>query len=701
MSIIELMEKAFLNGLVATGLTTEDEYRKLVNILFKCNTQYHSGEDTDIPDETYDRYYKMVKDYEAAHPKLIVANSPTQYVGSKVGVGQVKPHGFKMLSLSNCLDMSELKEWLLSIYHDPMFSEIKPSFVAEPKYDGCAITLDYNAGILEEARTRGDGEEGEVVTLQIQTVHNIPTQLLWELKGEIRGEVVLYKEDFERINANGGRVYANPRNAVAGLLRTQDLNRLQQTPLRFLQYSIHTKEVHDIPSVSETLRYLKSEGFTNALDVGFKSIMSKEIDSADDLIAWAEKTVSEYTASRESFPMQIDGIVFKVDDYPHQDMLGMNNREPRYATAYKFPPEQGYSYLESVDWQVGRTGALTPVANIRPIPLGGTIVSRVTLHNRKEIERLGICIGSRVEVVRSGDVIPKILSATTEIREGEDVTHGAHPIEIPSVCPCCKEQLDVEETELICHAYTGCSAVRLARLEYFVSRDGIDLKGFGPAVMKALYTSGEKISTVKEFLTYFLNHAKEDIIAQYPGIPGIEKLVDVFNARIASIPAIDFIAALGFHRVGHTVARKLIEEFNTLDDLMELGRLSDRMIKIRLCDIDGISAKIALSIRDFVQSPDVRAAYLMLKGSFTYPVIAGDALQGRTFVLTGKWSDISRDVAKEIISSNGGRIGSNPAKVTALIVGNGGNGTPAKIKKATEANVPVLSWSEFKINYTL
>lgn len=701
MSVTRLLETAFLNSLASSGLTSEEDYKKLVNILFKLNLQYHSGEHTELSDELYDRYYRMIKDYETAHPKLTVPNSPTQYIGSKVGVGEIKPHGVKMLSLSNCLNIEELKEWLLSIYHDPIFSTVKPSFVAEPKYDGCAITLEYDVGTLNEARTRGDGTEGEVVTMQVLTIDDIPTQMLWQYSGEIRGEVVLYKEDFDSINASGGKTYANPRNAVAGMLRTQDLSRLSKTPLHFLQYSIHSKESHDIPSVSETHRYLKTEHFINALDVSLKSIAAKEIDSADDLIAWAEKTVSEFTAARDNFPMQIDGIVFKVDAYAHQELLGLNNREPRYATAYKFPPERGFSYLESVDWQVGRTGALTPVANIQSIPLGGTIVSRVTLHNRKEIERLGIHIGSRVEVVRSGDVIPKIINATTEHSNDDTVTRETYPIEIPTVCPCCKEQLDVEETELICHAYTGCSAVRLARLEYFVSRDGIDLKGFGPAVMKALYTSGEKISTVKEFLTYFLNHAKEDIIAQYPGIPGIEKLVDVFNARIASIPAIDFIAALGFHRVGHTVARKLIEEFKTLDDLMELGRLSDRMIKIRLCDIDGISAKIALSIRDFVESPDVRAAYLMLKGRFTYPVSVGNVLEGKSFVLTGKWSDINRDSAKDIIRSNGGRVGSNPANADGLIIGNGGNGTPAKIKKAKEAEVAVLSWTEFKTQYTL
>lgn len=699
------MIKLFLQSLL-DPLEDFAAYRRLAVALYIANNDYHNGVPTGISDESYDRLYRRLLEFEKDHPQDVLDLSPTQSVGAKVKGGVVKVHGTPMLSLSNCLNQEELLDWVKDVLKNEYYATI-PSFtlVAEPKYDGCAVTLQYENGDLVEARTRGDGVEGEVITPQILTIKNIPISLKEPYTGEIRGEVVLFHKDFDELNARGDKVYANPRNAVAGLIRLQDMKRLSSIPLHFMQYSIHPVPVFKKTPTSTVLQvheWLSDEGFDNANDVLISYVPITKNLSEEDIRARLEEIVSTFTEQRKELSMMIDGIVFKINGYAAYPSFGSTTREPRYATAFKFPPEEGNSYVESVDWQVGRTGALTPVANIQPLPLGGTIVSRVTLHNRREIERLGICIGSMVRVVRSGDVIPKIISATSVTEF--PASHGCYPVDVPTHCPHCESYLRVEETELFCPNFYNCPEIVKQRLEYFVSRDGIDLKGFGPSVINALYTGGEKIKSVKEFLDYFLSHATEDICAQYRGIPAIEKLVDTFNKRIHNLNAVDLMAAMGIPRVGHTVSRKLIEEYGSLDMILFMSELSDAALKENLCNIDGISDITALAIRDFIETPDVTGTWQILRLAgvqLLYPKKSGDTLKGMTFVVTGKWSDISRDGAKDIILSLGGKIGSNPGAATVLIVGNGGNATPNKVKKAKDNSVPVLSWSEFKTQYNI
>lgn len=681
-------------------------YRRLATTLYIANKDYHNGVESGISDETYDQLYRRLLDYEKEHPDHVVSLSPTQYVGSKVNAGTVKEHGTPMLSLSNCLTEDELFEWVKDVLKNDYYATI-PSFtlVAEPKYDGCALTLQYENGDLIEARTRGDGVEGEVVTAQALTIRNVPKRLNEPYTGEIRGEVVLYHKVFEDLNEKSEKPYANPRNAVAGLIRLRDMKRLSNIPLNFIQYSIHPVPVFKktpTSTVLEVQEWLGKEGFENAADILHAHLPITKKHTDEEIRSRLQEIIDIFSNQRKDLSMMIDGIVFKINSYAAYPSFGETSREPRYATAFKFPPEEGNSYVESVDWQVGRTGALTPVANIRPLPLGGTIVSRVTLHNRREIERLGLCIGSMVRVVRSGDVIPKIISATSVTPEPS--SHGCYPVEVPTHCAHCNSELRVEETELFCPNFHDCPEIVKQRLEYFVSRDGIDLKGFGPSVINTLYTSGERIKSVKEFLDYFLNHTAEDICAQYRGIPAIEKLVDTFNQRIHNLNAVDLMAAMGIPRVGHTVSRKLIEEYGSLDNILFLGELSDAALKEKLCNIDGISDVTALAIRDFIETPDVTGTWHILRLAgiqLLYPKKTGDTLKGMTFVVTGKWSDISRDGAKDLILSMGGKIGSNPGSATALIVGNGGNATPNKVKKAKDNSVPVLSWSEFKVQFNI
>lgn len=699
------MIKLFLQSLL-DPLEDFATYRRLAVALYIANNDYHNGVPTGISDESYDRLYRRLLEFEKDHPQDVLDLSPTQTVGAKVKGGVVKVHGTPMLSLSNCLNQEELLDWVKDVLKNEYYATI-PSFtlVAEPKYDGCAVTLQYENGDLVEARTRGDGVEGEVITPQILTIKNIPISLKEPYTGEIRGEVVLFHKDFDELNARGDKVYANPRNAVAGLIRLQDMKRLSSIPLHFMQYSIHPVPVFKKTPTSTVLQvheWLSDEGFDNANDVILSHVPIAKNLSEEDIRSRLEEIVSTFTEQRKDLSMMIDGIVFKINGYDAYPSFGSTTREPRYATAFKFPPEEGNSYVESVDWQVGRTGALTPVANIRPLPLGGTIVSRVTLHNRREIERLGLNIGSMVKVVRSGDVIPKIISATNTTEHS--VAHGSYPVEVPTHCVHCDSELRVEETELFCPNFYHCPEIVKQRLEYFVSRDGIDLKGFGPSVINVLYTSGEKIKSVREFLDYFLNHTSEDICAQYPGIPAIEKLVEVFNTRIRNLNAVDLMAAMGMPRVGHTLSRKLIDEFGDFFSVIELGHLTDAARVDRLCRIDGISKVTALAIRDFVETPDVLGTWYILQSAgipLLYPKKSGDTLKDMTFVFTGKWPDVNRDTAKELILSLGGKIGSNPAIATALIVGNGGNATPNKVKKAKDNSVPVLSWSEFKSQYNI
>ncbi|HYW04658.1 MAG TPA: NAD-dependent DNA ligase LigA [Gammaproteobacteria bacterium] len=644
------------------------------------NRRYYVEDNPAIPDAEYDRLMRELEALEAGHPELVTPDSPTQRVGGPAaeGFAEVR-HEVPMLSLENAFSDEELEAFDRRV-RERLERETAIEYCAEPKLDGLALSLLYRDGALARAATRGDGTAGEDVTANVRTIRAVPLRLTgdgWPPRLEVRGEVYMTRHGFERLNLRMGReqqrAFVNPRNAAAGSLRQLDPQVTAQRPLRFYAYGCGLVEGSQLPDRQlDLLERLKDWGLP-------VSPLVRRVTGLDGCLGYYR----EMAQRRDSLDFDIDGVVFKVDRTDYQRELGFVARAPRWAIAHKFPAEEALTKIREVEFQVGRTGALTPVARLEPVFVGGVTVSNATLHNMDEIERKDVRIGDVVYVRRAGDVIPEIVRVVTERRPP-----GVRRIELPERCPVCGAEVERAEGEAVarCTGGLACEAQRKESLKHFASRRAMDIDGLGEKLVDQLVDRG-------------LVRDASDLYGLDAGtLAGLERMGEKSAANL--VAAIDhsrqttlarFLHALGIREVGEATAQALAGHFGDLDPLMEADPET-------LTQVPDVGPVIAGHIHRFFRQAHNRRVIQALRDRGVRWERAGAAggsqrLAGRTFVLTGALESMTRDEAREAIQRRGGRVTGGVSGRTSYVVA--GEDPGSKLERARELGVDVLDEAAF------
>ncbi len=641
--------------------------------------RYYVLDDPILSDGEYDALFRELLTLEQEHPELVTADSPSHRVGGPpLQAFDPVEHGTPMLSLDNIFSAAEFAafEEKLRRY---LKAETPLRFFGEPKLDGLAVELVYRHGVLVTGSTRGDGLVGENITAQLKTVQSIPLRLQ-EANGVrapeeliVRGEVFLPKDGFLQLNrqreAEGLPLFANPRNAAAGSLRQLDPRITAKRPLAFFVYGMGNPEVVAASSQEALLVALAHFGFP--------------VNPLVKVCADAEAVEQHYRQlldARHELSYEIDGMVVKVDDLVLQQRLGATARAPRWAVAWKFPATQATTVVEAVEFQVGRTGAVTPVAHLRPVEVNGVVVRRATLHNRDEIERKDLRVHDTVLVQRAGDVIPEIVKVVTELRNGDE-----QPILFPVACPECGAPLETNAEEAVIRCVNpDCPAQHLQKLIYFAGKNGLDLEGLGKKNVEQLVREG----LLRSLPDFFRLDAER--LARLEGW-GEKSAQNVLLAieRKKNLGLAQLLRALGIRHVGEVTAGLLARQFTDLAQLMASG-------KERLAQIDGIGEQTAESLAEYFQDPDNRATIeqLLALGLVVRSQEPHTAsLAGRVFLFTGTLKSLSREEAKQLVKAQGGQVASSIGhRVTDVVVGGKAG---SKRKKAEELGLPLLSEENF------
>ncbi len=640
------------------------------------NYRYYVLDDPEISDAEYDRLLRELQEIEAGHPELVTIDSPTRRVGAppleKFGTGR---HAVPMLSLENAFDAGEMAEFDRRV-RARLEVDGPIDYCAEPKLDGLAVSLLYEDGVFIRGLTRGDGVTGEDVTVNLRTLDSLPLRLRGDTppdRLEVRGEVFMPKDGFERLNAEhlerGVKPFANPRNAAAGSLRQLDSGVTARRPLRLYCYSVGLVEGAELPPTQyRTLEWL--------LALGLPVTPERRVVAG---LEEARTCYEELASRRAEMPCEIDGVVFKVDDLAQQRELGYVARAPRWAIAWKFPAEEQITVLHSVEFQVGRTGALTPVARLEPVTVAGARVSNATLHNMDEIARKDVHIGDTVVIRRAGDVIPEVVRVLPEKRP-----RGARMPEMPAQCPICGSDVVREEGQAA-HRCTGglfCRAQRKEAIKHFASRRALDIDGLGDRIIEQL-VERELIEHVDQLFSLSAEQlAGLDRMAE----KSARNLVDALE-RSKQTSLDRFIYALGIREVGEATARALAAHFGSLDRLMAAS-------EDELVDVPDVGPVVAHSIRTFFDQPHNREVIEALrKAGVTWkegpPADAGERpLAGRTYVLTGTLDSMTREEAGERLRTLGAKVSGSVSKKTTAVIAGASPGS--KADKARELDVPVL-----------
>lgn len=638
------------------------------------NIRYYVHDEPKITDAEYDSLLCRLEQIEAEHPELRTLDSPTQRVGAPPAEAfAAVRHLSPMLSLDNVFRVEELREFDRRLRE--RLGGSAPAYVCEPKLDGLAVNLCYRDGVLERGATRGDGETGEDITANLRTLDTIPLRL--QGAGvpqliEVRGEVYMPLSGFAALNAEaerrGEKVFVNPRNAAAGSLRQLDSRITARRPLVFCAYGVGRIDGWDSPATQgDLLLQLRDWGFP----------ISPLLEIAPD-VAGAAAYFERLGEMRPALDYAIDGAVFKVDRLDWQQVLGFIARAPRWAVACKFPAEEATTALLDVEFQVGRTGTVTPVARLRPVFVGGVTVSNATLHNADEIERLGARIGDTVVVRRAGDVIPQVVRVVVELRPDD-----ARVIRYPDVCPECRSALERTPGEVVVRCTGGliCPAQRRESIRHFASREAMDIQGLGEKLIEQLVARG-LVTTVAD-----LYKLRQESLVQLERMA--QKSADRLLAAIAAsrqTTLARFLYALGIREVGQATARMLANEFGSLEALMEADLE-------RLQSIRDVGPVVAGHIRSFFDNPDNRAVIAALMASgVTWPDQAPDSrplpLAGQTWVLTGTLETLTREEARERLEALGARVaGSVSAQTHALVAGARAG---SKLATALELGVSII-----------
>ena len=641
-----------------------DKITALRAALHHHNHKYYVENAPEISDFEFDKMMRELIDLEAEHPEYADENSPTMRVGSdRTSEFKSVRHRYPMLSLSNTYSMEELGEFVTRVENEQGQTE----FVCELKFDGTAISLTYENGRLVRAVTRGDGESGDDVTANVRTIGSVPLTLTGDYPAEfeIRGEIFMPYASFDRLNmereAAGEQLFANPRNAAAGTLKQQQSSVVAKRGLDCTLYQIASREL-SITSHWETLMKARSWGFKI-------SEHAKVCRSREEIEAFIEY----WDTARKELPFPTDGIVIKVNDFAKQRQLGFTAKSPRWAVAYKFKAEQALTRLLSVDFQVGRTGAITPVANLEPVLLAGTVVKRATLHNAEQIELMDIRLGDMVYVEKGGEIIPKITEVELSERNAE-----SRPFEYITECPECGTELVRYEGEAkhYCPNQGGCRPQILGRIVHFIRRKALDIDGLGGETVELLYNSG----LVKNVADLYDLRATDLSVLPRLG----EKSADNIIGSIASsreVPFARVLFGLGIRFVGETTAKYLAQHFKSMESLMQAT-------KEELMESDEVGDKIADSIIEYFADEDniaiiERLRRAGLRFEEEAKVLHSECLAGKNVVISGKFIDHTRDELKELIELNGGKNQSGVSANTDFIVA-GENMGPAKLQKATK-----------------
>ena len=661
-----------------------DQLPTLKHKLNTHNYRYYVLDDPSVPDAEYDRLFQQLQVIEQKNPDLITADSPTQRVGA-APLGKFKQikHKLPMLSLSNAFNDEDLENFEQRL-QDRLGNSESIEFVAEPKLDGVAVSLLYENGHLIYGATRGDGEVGEDITQNVRTIKSIPLALLGEgypKMIEVRGEIFMPKHAFESLNAEAiksdSKPFVNPRNAAAGSLRQLDSRVTAKRSLRMCAYSIGYIEAGELGSTTPVLPNNHYDTLKNL------SVWGLAINKEMQLVTGA-KACSQYhqalSVRRDALSYEIDGIVFKVNKFEQQNKLGFVSRSPRWAIAYKFPAQEEITSLRSVDFQVGRTGALTPVARLEPVFVGGVTVSNATLHNMDEIKRLGIHIGDQVIIRRAGDVIPKVVKVVSEKRP-----ENASKIELPSECPVCGSSVVILEGEAIarCTGNLVCSAQLKESIKHFASRKALDIEGLGHKLIDQLVDK----ELVKNIADLFRLQANDLALLERMASKSANKLVKAINeAKETSLAK--FIFALGVREVGETTAALLSKKFETIDNISNASILS-------LESTQDIGPIMANNIFSFFSSSENKQKIdeLISLGICFKPVEQENKqsimLDGLRFVLTGTLPNMSRDEMKVLLIERGAKVSGSVSKNTSYLVA--GESAGSKLKKAVELGVKILN----------
>jgi DNA ligase (NAD+) len=642
---------------------------------------YYVVDDPEISDLEFDKLMQQLKDLEAQHPELIRADSPTQRVGGKPREGFVKvPHSSPMLSLDNTYSEKELRDWERRIHELSGRSEV--DYVCELKLDGMSLALIYEDGKLVRGITRGDGSVGEDVTLNVRTVRSVPLSIPKEklkkagIPGdfEVRGELLMPTASFKKINEererNGLPTFANPRNFTAGTVRQLDSNITAARRLDYFPYILLQNGRTYFDRHSKTLEALHASGFK-------VNPNHKLVRSMDEVWAF----IQQWEEKRDSLPYEIDGIVIKVDRTSLQDELGFTGKAPRWAIAYKYAARGAVTKLENVRWQVGRTGKLTPVAELTPVAIGGTTVRNATLHNMDEIERLGVKIGDWVRVERGGDVIPKVVEVDKEH------PRGRKEIEAPEKCPVCGTKVVRTEGEVDYRCVNAnCPAKLRETILHFASRGVMNIDGMGDALVNQLTERG----LVKNVADIY-KLTKDDLLSlERMGDKSAQNILDeIENSK--KLPLERVIYGLGIRMVGERTAQFLAEHFGSMEALESAG-------VEELQDVNEVGPRIAESIAEFFGIAAnrklverLREAGLKLTGQKKQ---RGTKLVGKTFVLTGTLAHFTRDEAKKMIEDAGGKVTGSVSKKTDYVVA--GTDAGSKLDKAKELGVHVIDEKEMQ-----
>lgn len=657
-----------------------EQIKALREELNQHNYNYYVLDNPTISDFEFDGKLKLLQELESKHPEYFDENSPTQRVGGAVTKNfETIVHENRMYSLDNSYSKEDLLDW--EVRAQKILGNVPMSYVCELKYDGASISITYENGKLKRALTRGDGFQGDDVTNNIKTIKAVPIQLKGDFpeKFDIRGEIILPLAGFEKMNQElieiGETPYSNPRNTASGSLKLQDSAEVAKRPLDCLLYSLVAA---NLPFSSHF------EGLEKARQWGFKvPAQSKLANSMDEVFEFIEY----WDTHRHNLPYETDGVVIKVNDLNHQGELGYTAKSPRWAIAYKFKAEQVSTKLNSISYQVGRTGAITPVANLEPVKLAGTIVKRASLHNADQIEKLDIRIGDEVFVEKGGEIIPKIIGVDLSKRNANAVV-----TEYISKCPECDTILERKEGEAnhYCPNFYGCPPQIIGRIQHYITRKAMDIEGLGGETVALLFNNGlvtnyADLYELKKEQIIPLERMAEKSAENL--INGIEKSKEIKFDRV--------LYALGIRYVGETVAKKLAKHYKSIEAIAAAS-VTD------LTFVDEIGEKIAQSVVEFFQNQENQIIVNRLKQYGVQLELVeeenttiSDKLSGKIFVVSGVFEKFSRDELKKAIEDNGGKVGSSISAKTNYVVA-GDNMGPAKLEKANQLGVPIISETDFE-----
>jgi len=657
----------------------EAKIQELRSALREHNYNYYVLDNPTISDFEFDMKLKELQELEAKHPEFYDASSPSLRVGGMITKNfATVVHEHRMYSLANSYSKEDLEDWEKRIQRN--LGDLPVAFTCELKYDGASISITYENGKLVKAVTRGDGIQGDDVTNNIKTIKSVPLQLKgdYPAKFDIRGEIVLPFDGFMKMNEerveNGEDPYMNPRNTASGSLKLQDSSLVAQRPLECLLYSVIGRDL----KIDTQFQLLEK-----AREWGFKvPTVAKLCKTTDEVMAFVE----EWDVKRHELPYETDGVVIKVNSLQNQEELGYTAKSPRWAMAYKFKAEQVFTILNEITYQVGRTGAITPVANLEPVLLAGTTVKRASLYNADQIKRLDVRVGDTVFVEKGGEIIPKIIAVDLSKRPVDSV-----PTEYITHCPECGTELTRSEGDAkhYCPNEYGCPPQITGRIQHFISRKAMDIEGLGGETVELLFTEG----LIKDYADLY-QLTKEDILPlERMAEKSAENLVKGVSESV-QVPFERVLFALGIRFVGETVAKKLAKAYKNIDALKE-ATLEE------LTAVDEIGERIAHSVIDFfANEKNIDAIERLRSYGVQFELSADklenqtDTLKGNTFVVSGVFEILSRDELKKKIEDNGGKVGSSISSKTSYLVAGDKMG-PSKRTKAESLEIPIISEQDF------